>query len=249
MSALTLKNKIFCAIDEADFDTALEIAKKAVPHTKAYKLGLTFFNKNGPEGVARFKARLDDIMLEPADLFLDLKCHDIPQQIAGAMAAIVPLAPRFVTIHIAGGKEMMQAAAKAVKETAQACGIPAPEILGITVLTSLDEENLKSIGQDEDIERQVIRLASLAKESGLDGVVCSSKELLALRHELGADFTLMVPGVRPIGIDAGDQKRVMTPEKAIVSGATHLVIGRPITQSDDPAFVVQCIYDEIEREL
>lgn len=242
-------HKVFCAIDEADYDKALEIAKKAVPFTKAYKLGLTFFNRNGYDGVARFKKEIDAELLEPADLFLDLKCHDIPKQVAGAIEAIVPLEPTFVTIHASGGKEMMQAAVKSAKETAEELGINPPKILGITVLTSLDEENLSAVGQGDDVAAQVSRLANLAQDSGLDGVVCSPLELQTLRRELGNDFILMVPGVRPAGSNEDDQKRIMTPDQAIAAGATHLVIGRPITQSDDPAFVVQFIRDEIERYI
>jgi orotidine-5'-phosphate decarboxylase len=242
-------HKVFCAIDEPDYDKALETAKKAVPFTKAYKLGLTFFNRNGYEGVARFRKELDSELLEPADLFLDLKSHDIPKQVAGAIEAIVPLEPAFVTIHTSGGKEMMQAAVKSAKETAEKLGVKPPKILGITVLTSLDEQNLEQIGQGDDIAAQVLRLAKLAQESGLDGVVCSPLEIQTLRREIGNDFILMVPGVRPAGSNEDDQKRVMTPDQAISAGATHLVIGRPITQSDDPAFVVQFIRDEIERYI
>jgi orotidine-5'-phosphate decarboxylase len=244
-----LTHKVFCAIDEPEYEAAMEIAKKAVPFTKAYKLGMTFFNRNGSEGVARFQKELNAELLEPAELFLDLKSHDIPQQVAGAVSAIVPLQPEFITIHTSGGKDMMQAAVKSVKEAAQKAGVTAPKILGITVLTSLDAENLAEIGQGDDIEAQVLRLAKLAQDSGLDGVVCSPFEIQAIRRELGDDFILMVPGVRPAGSAQDDQKRIMTPDQAIAAGASHLVIGRPITQSDDPAFVVQFIRDEIERYI
>lgn len=239
-----MKNQIFCAIDKANYDEAAALVAKVGPHTGAVKLGMTFFNANGPQGISK-------IMQDNAgvDLFLDLKLHDIPMQVAGAVRAVVALQPKFLTIHASGGYDMMAEAAKAAKEEADKLGVDRPKILGITVLTSLDEAALEAVGQQTPPQTQVEKLAKLAKEAGLDGIVCSPLEVAHLRSVLGDDFVLMVPGIRPKGADIGDQKRIMTPGLAVKSGATHLVIGRPITGSDDPLSVVQSIEQDIEGEL
>lgn len=234
---------IFCAIDKADYQEALDIARRTVPYTQALKLGLTFFNKNGPQGIVEIMREINAERASdlPAKLFLDLKLHDIPMQVAGAVRGVVGLGAEYLTIHTSGGEEMMREAVKAAKDEADALNVKPPKLLGITVLTSLDEQALSDIGQGNNPSEQVLRLARLAQNAGLDGVVCSPQEVQMLRAELGAEFTLMVPGVRPAGADIGDQKRVMTPERAVQNGATHLVIGRPITGADDPSAVVQYI--------
>ena len=236
------ETKIFCAIDHADFDTALQTAKTAGQATGAIKLGLTFFNRNGPEGISRIMEQLAGV-----DLFLDLKCHDIPMQVAGAVRNVVRLAPRFVTLHASGGAEMMRQAAAAVAEEAQAQGVARPQLLAITVLTSLDDAALADVGQQTPAADQVIRLAKLAKASGIDGVVCSPKEVAMIREACGPDFVIMVPGIRPAGSSADDQARVMTPSDAVQAGASHLVIGRPITRAEDPQEAASSLYAEISQ--
>jgi orotidine-5'-phosphate decarboxylase len=243
------KPLIYCAIDKADYNDALEIAKRVVPYTKALKLGMTFFNQNGPEALKKLMTELNSDLAAPASLFIDLKSHDIPMQVAGAVRSLIPLDAAFLTVHASGGHDMMAQAAQAADKEAKAQNRTRPKILGITVLTSLDENALANVGQGNDAAAQVLRLAKLAKEAGLDGVVCSPNEVSLLRAELGDDFILMVPGVRPAGSDKGDQARVMTPEKAVEAGATHLVIGRPITGSDDPEAVVQYIQNCIEQVI
>ncbi len=237
---------VFCAVDTTDQKEAAAIVSKVAPHTGAVKLGLTFFNRNGPQGIEAIMAQNAGV-----SLFLDLKIHDIPMQVAGAVRAVVPLCPAFLTIHASGGAEMMQEASKAAHSEAEKLGLPRPRLLGITVLTSLDDDALAQVGQGkagESAADQVLRLAKLAKASGLDGVVCSPLEVEALRRALGPDFILMVPGIRPAGSSLDDQKRVMTPGRAIACGASHLVIGRPITGAEDPAAVIDAIMHDIATE-
>ncbi len=219
---------IFCAIDTADLDHAVQLAKSIGSITGGIKLGLEFFNSFGPEGIKKVAAASD------ASLFIDLKFHDIPNTVAAAVKTISnALKPAYLNVHATGGSEMMRAAK-------QACN-PATKLLAVTVLTSLDSEALEDVGQGFSVMDQVQRLALLTKESRLDGVVCSAHEIDALRRECGKDFILMVPGIRPAGADAGDQKRVMTPQEALKAGATHLVIGRPITGVTDPAAAAKAI--------
>ena len=240
-------HKIFCAIDTDDYEKAHILALTIAPYSKAIKLGLTFFNKNGADGVRKICDAVNAVSLRPVALFLDLKLHDIPMQVAGAIRAIIPLQPYCVTIHTSGGLQMMKEAMKAANEEAIKLGVARPKIIGITVLTSLDSENLSAVGQDNDAQAQVIRLAKLAQDAGLDGVVCSPQEVAALRPHVEPHFELIVPGVRPAGSDKDDQKRTMRPAQAIEAGANHLVIGRPITQSEDPIATLQYIQTEIER--
>lgn len=223
--------KIFCAVDTPDMNEAIKIAK-SVKDICGVKLGLTFFNKHGSDGIQKV---VDESGVKA--LFLDLKCHDIPAQIGGAVKSLGNLAPDYLTIHASGGLEMMQAA----KENAN----PNMKILAVTVLTSLNSYMLADVGQDTDAQAQVVRLALLAQKAGLDGVICSPLEIEAIRNACGEDFILMVPGIRPEGSSKDDQQRVMTPKQAVDKGATHLVIGRPITKSDDPVLAAQAILDSI----
>jgi orotidine-5'-phosphate decarboxylase len=209
--------KIFCAIDIADLKEAVSLAAEIGPVTGGLKLGLEFFSAFGPQGVEKVREACPD-----AALFLDLKFHDIPHTVAGAVRTITRnLAPTYLNIHAAGGAAMMAAAR-------DSCA-PATRLLGVTILTSLDQAALQQAGFAGEPESCVERLALLSKKSGLAGVVCSAHEIETVRTACGPDFVLMVPGIRPAGADPGDQKRVMTPEQALALGATHLVIGRPIT--------------------
>lgn len=220
---------IFCAIDTPDLDRAIQHAAAAARAGIGLKLGLEFFNALGPQGVQAITEKHPDVAL-----FLDLKFHDIPNTVAGAVRAVTALAPAYINIHASGGREMMVAAQNAAEEEAAKRGITPPKILGVTILTALDDAALEDIGYADTAEAQVVKLAQLTQKSGLDGIVCSAKEIAAVRAACGPDFTLMVPGIRPAGSDKGDQKRVMTPIEAMQAGATHLVIGRPITKAPDP---------------
>jgi orotidine-5'-phosphate decarboxylase len=218
------KNPIFCAIDTAELPAARKLAQ-ALRGAVNLKLGLEFFVANGPQGVREIAGR--------TPLFLDLKLHDIPNTVAGAVRAASALRPMFLTLHAGGGAAMMRAAAEAAKEAAR--GQPRVKLLGVSVLTSLDDHDLEAVGQRPPAAEQALRLALLARDSGLDGVVCSPLEVAALRQRCGKDFLLVVPGIRVMGSAAGDQKRVMGPKDAIAAGADYLVIGRPITGAPDPA--------------
>ncbi len=230
-----MNEKIYCAIDTSDLKEARFLVGALSDVSGGMKLGLEFFNAHGAAGV---KAVLEGY--EEARLFLDLKYHDIPNTVAGAVkAASFQLKPAYINVHASGGREMMKAARQACFEGTR--------VLAVTVLTSLDDNALSEVGQACPASDQVRRLAALAAESGMDGVVCSAHEIEMLRRECGDDFILMVPGIRPAGADTGDQKRIMTPSEAVRAGASHLVIGRPITKAADPAEAARKILKEIEE--
>jgi orotidine-5'-phosphate decarboxylase len=209
---------IFVAIDTPDFERARSIATRVRNHVGGIKLGLEFFCANGRQGVRE----MADLGLP---IFLDLKLHDIPNTVGKAIQALRPLEPAILTVHAAGGRAMM--------EDAKAAAPEGTKVVGVTVLTSLDSTDLDSIGYRGDPHDQVERLTGLCREAGLDGVVCSGNEVAAAKA-LWPDGYFVVPGVRPANGHHGDQKRVMTPRAALDAGASILVIGRPITQSEDP---------------
>jgi len=228
-------SRVFCAVDTVDVEKARVLASRLAGRVGGLKLGLEFFVANGPAGV---RAVIGESGMP---FFLDLKFHDIPNTVAGAVRAALPLKPAFLTIHASGGPAMIAAAA----EEAAKAGPDRPKVLAVTVLTSLDANDLEAVGQVRDTAEQVTRLAKLAEESGADGVVCSPMEVAVLRAALGPDFTLMVPGIRPAWSVAGDQKRIMTPAQAVEAGADHLVIGRPITGAEDPGAAADRVANEI----
>ena len=221
------QNPIICAVDTTSVDEAKLLAGQIGDHVGALKLGLEFFTANGSAGVK-------DVSAGRFPIFLDLKFHDIPNTVSGAIKATAGIDTFMITIHTQGGMAMMKAAADAADYVSQATGKGRPLIVGVTVLTSLDQNDIASMGVSSKVEDQVKRLADLAKTSGLDGVVCSPMEIAMLRKHCGNDFVIVTPGIRPAGSDAGDQKRIMTPKEAIDAGADYLVIGRPITAASDP---------------
>ena len=225
---------VYVALDMTDTEAAVGLAEKMAGLVAGVKLGLEFFGANGPAGVARVAAT-------GMPIFLDLKFHDIPNTVAGAIRSVLPLAPRLLTIHASGAPAMLRAAADAAAEA----GDGAPTVLGVTILTSLDGDDLAAIGMTPDPDAQVLRLAELAKANGLGGLVCSPKEVARVRQAVGPEMTLVIPGIRPAWAAAGDQKRVTTPAQALADGADYLVIGRPITQADDPAAAARRIAEEI----
>ena len=213
-----MKSPIFVAIDTPDLERAKTIASRVRKHVGGIKLGLEFFSANGRSGI-REMAELG------LPIFLDLKLHDIPNTVAKAVQALRPLEPAILTVHAAGGRAMM--------EDAKAAAPNGTKVVAVTVLTSLDEDDLTSIGVAADPHAQVERLTALAREAGLDGVVCSGNEVKAARKLWPGGF-FVVPGVRPSNSHTADQKRVVTPRSALDAGASILVIGRPITQAEDP---------------
>jgi len=236
--------KIFCAIDTDVLDTAVTLARTLGGQVGGIKLGLEFFTAFGSQGVAALgKAVSGDV----PPLFLDLKYHDIPNTVAGAVAAAVAMKPAFLTLHIAGGAAMLRAATLAAADAAREAKIDRPLLLGVTVLTSLDADDLDAIGLRGPVGERALRLAELAAEAGLDGVVASAREVRAIRERLGPDFKLVVPGIRPaFAHSAADQKRTATPAEALAAGADFLVIGRPIAKAPDPLAALRRIVEEID---
>lgn len=223
--------RIFCAIDTPDLDQAVKLVRHLSSLPLHLKLGLEFFTAQGVAGVERVRAAAPQ-----AEIFLDLKFHDIPNTVAGAVRSALAAKPHFLTVHAGGGAAMMKAAVEAAAGKTK--------VLAVTVLTSMDDTELSGVGQAVPVAAQALRLARLARESGVDGVVCSPLEVATLRRELGKDFLLVVPGIRPAGSASGDQKRTLTPKEAIELGASYLVVGRPITAANDPATAAAAIVAE-----
>ena len=232
--------RLLCAIDTVDLDTALTLARSLGDVVGGVKLGLEFFTAQGPEGIAA-------VAECGLPIFLDLKYHDIPNTVAGAVRGSAALAPFMMTVHIAGGPAMLRAAMAASFRVADASGGRRPLVVGVTVLTSFDDDDVAAVGMRGPVIDQVRRLADLARTSGLDGVVASAHDIGELRRQCGEDFTLVVPGIRPAWSSAEDQKRILTPAEAVRRGADYLVVGRPITRSDDPPAAARRIVDEISE--
>lgn len=221
-----LQEKIIIALDVGTKREALALAE-ALKEARVFKVGLELFTAEGP-------ALLEEALRMGKRLFLDLKYHDIPNTVAGAVRSATRNGVHMLTLHTSGGKEMMAAAARAAQEESARTGRGRPVLLGVTVLTSLKDEELRRIGFAHAVPDQVLRLAVLAKESGLDGVVCSPHEIEIIKKECGGDFLVVTPGIRPAWAAVQDQKRIMTPAQAIAKGADYLVIGRPITEAPSP---------------
>ncbi len=226
--------RILLALDTPDVATAMAQAHAAGEAIDGIKLGLEFFVANGPAGVAALRQA-------GRPLFLDLKLHDIPNTVAGAVRSALPLKPLLLTVHAGGGPAMLRAAA----EAAAGAGANRPLIIAVTVMTSLDDSDLAAVGQLPPVSDQARRLALLARQQGCDGIVCSAHEIETIRRDCGPDFRLVVPGLRPASGAAADQKRVMTPGEAARLGADFLVIGRPITGAADPAGAARAIRREV----
>ena len=223
-----MQNPIIVALDVASADKALTLAREVAPLVGAFKVGKELFVSAGPEFVRQLRAT-------GASVFLDLKFHDIPNTVAKAVAAATRLDVQMLTIHTSGGSEMMRAAEKAAQDTARELGRPAPLVLGVTVLTSMDSAALGELGGEADVAAQVERLARLAAASGLRGLVCSPLELVALRKFLPPAMQLVTPGIRTGAEKADDQKRTLSPREAMAAGASWRVIGRPIYAATKPA--------------
>jgi len=229
------ESPLIVALDRPDLDAALELAEQLDPESCRVKVGKELFTACGPQAVRELAER-------GFEVFLDLKFHDIPNTVAGAVRASAGLGAWMVNVHASGGRAMMEAAA-AVRD-----GMHAelrPLLIAVTVLTSLEDSDLAEIGCADGAREQVLRLARLAQDCGLDGVVCSAQEASMLRAELGDRFVLVTPGIRPANVSPDDQNRVVTPVQALRAGSDYLVVGRPITASADPAAAVAAILSEI----
>lgn len=222
-------NPIYVAIDTADLRRAGKLAAAVAPHVGGLKLGLQFFAAHGPDGVRRLGEH-------GLPLFLDLKFHDIPNTVSRAVQSVRELAPAVLTVHAAGGREMMKRAKRLAS--------PGTKVVAVTVLTSLSERNIGEIGMTGGVAAQAQRLAALARSAGLDGIVCSGLEVEAIRAAWPGGY-LVVPGLRPAGSERDDQKRAVTPAAALAAGASMLVIGRPITAAKDPAAAAAAIAESL----
>jgi orotidine-5'-phosphate decarboxylase len=228
-----MKNPIYVALDTPSLERAVELARALKDHVGGLKVGLEFVSAHGPEGVRKIAAL-------GLPVFLDVKLHDIPNTVAGAMRALAPLNVAIVNVHAAGGFAMMKAAKDALTQVS-----PQTKLIAVTVLTSLEDADLAATGVNAKPLDHAVRLAKLARDAGLDGVVCSPQEIAAVRAACGNAFLIVTPGVRPADAALGDQKRVMTPKDAMRAGADYLVIGRPISGAADPAEAARKIAQDL----
>jgi orotidine-5'-phosphate decarboxylase len=226
-------SRVIVALDYPDADSALRLVASLTPDLCRLKVGKELFTRAGPPLV-------EELVGRGFDVFLDLKFHDIPNTVASACHAAADLGVWMVNVHALGGARMLLAAREGIERATQS-----PLLIAVTILTSMDTNDLTAVGLSGSPQDNVLRLATLAQQSGLDGVVCSSRETVTLRSELGPDFRLITPGIRPAGSQADDQRRVMTPADAIRAGSNYLVIGRPVTRADDPVSVLRTINSEL----
>lgn len=232
---------LIVALDVPDLAGAEEVINRLNGLVKIFKVGLGLFTLYGPEAV-------NLVQKKGAKVFLDLKFHDIPNTVANSVRSAARLGVFMANVHTLGGVEMMRQAVYAADDEAKKLRLDRPKILGVTILTSMDKTDINEIGIDRDLEEQVLYLSKTAKESGLDGVVASPEEVSAIRKNLGKDFIIVTPGIRPAWAKGkGDQKRIMTPKEAIEAGADYIVVGRPIIEAKDPLSAAEKIVEEIEN--
>ena len=227
-----MSSKIIIALDFKDEASTLNLVNQLEPSLCRLKVGKELFVRCGPDLVKK-------LIDKGFDVFLDLKFHDIPNTVAAACRAAADMGVWMVNVHASGGRNMMSAAREAIELSAHK-----PLLIGVTILTSLSRSDIAEVGLDIEPADQVLRLAKLAKDSGLDGVVCSPQEVKSLKKNIAQDFILVTPGVRPAGSEVGDQQRIMTPFQALTEGSDFLVIGRPITASIDPIQALKSIIAE-----
>ncbi len=229
-----IKDKVIIALDVNTLKEEERLLNILSPHVQIFKIGMELFYSCGLKAIELVK-KYD------RDIFLDIKFHDIPNTVCQSSKAAVRFGVLMFNVHASGGMDMMQEAVEGAEEESEKLGISRPKILGVTVLTSMDSEALKKTGINKSPEEQVLNLARLAKDAGLDGVVASPEEISVIRKAMGKDFLIVTPGVRPEGSDSGDQKRVATPKEAFQRGADYIVIGRPVTKAKDPVKVLESI--------
>ncbi|HEY5132961.1 MAG TPA: orotidine-5'-phosphate decarboxylase [Candidatus Krumholzibacteriaceae bacterium] len=241
MDTTTLRPRVIVALDVEKRDRALEIVTLTSPAIGLYKVGSRLFTSEGPAIVKEIGSR-------GASVFLDLKFHDIPATVEGSVRAATALGVAMMTIHTSGGLEMMRAAARAASDESKRLSIVRPIVVGVTVLTSLSKDDLsRTFGTPGTVRDLVLRLATQAREAGLDGVVASVEEARPIKDELGEGFKVVTPGIRPAGAAAGDQKRIATPRAAREAGSDYLVVGRPIIEAPSPRAAAEQILRELEE--
>lgn len=236
---MTPNKRLIVALDVDTEEKALTLIAKLKDDVGSFKIGLELFSSCGPSIVEKAKNK-------GCSIFLDLKLHDIPTTVAKTAASLTRLGVDIINVHALGGYDMMKKAAEAVADEAKKLKITKPKLIAVTILTSMDENSLKKIGIFDTMENQVLKLALLARDAGLDGVVASPSEVKSIRKKLEKDFLIVTPGVRPSWAAADDQKRVATPKEAIDDGADFIVIGRPITEAPDPAIAAKKVLEEMK---
>ena len=232
-------DRLIVALDVSSLEAMQSIVISLGDSVNYYKVGMELFYAEGEQTVAYLRDHNKSV-------FLDLKLHDIPNTVAHGIKSLTRLGAKLITIHSQGGKVMMEAAMNAAKEQAAELGIERPKLLAITALTSFDDENWSAIGGSLPISDHVVKLAKLAKEAGVDGVVASPLEAKLIREACGEDFLIVTPGIRPSFAATNDQKRIATPSSALLDGASRIVVGRPITQAENPQEAVRLIVEEME---
>ena len=233
-----MRESLIVALD-TDAHEALSLARSLAGVVDWVKVGMTLYYAEGPQVVQRMR----DLGFK---VFLDLKLHDIPHQVEGAARGISRSGASMFTVHASGGVDMMRAALEGACQGSAECGADTPDVVAVTVLTSLDDAALAALGVTSEVLPQALRLAELARTAGLQGIVCSPKEAGAMRELLGAESLIVTPGVRPVGQARDDQARIATPRDALDAGASHIVVGRPITASADPAAAAAAIISSLE---
>lgn len=240
---LSAKDRLIIALDVDTTAEALSLVDRLQEHVGVFKVGMQLYNSEGPE----ILKKIHDL---GGKIFLDLKLHDIPNTVGQASSVLTRHGVFMFNVHTAGGSEMMKRAAEAAQKISLEKGTTRPLVIGVTVLTSINQAILENeMGVSRSVEEQVVKWAQLAKESALDGVVASPREIRAIREACGSEFAIITPGVRPEWAAANDQKRVMTPKEAVAAGASYLVVGRPITAAADPVEAAKRIVSEMEEGL
>jgi len=235
-----MEDRLIVALDVTEFETAKKLIDTLYPTVKIFKVGSRLFTSCGLD-------ILKAIQRKGAKVFLDLKFHDIPNTVAGAVQSASRLGVFMITVHTLGGAKMLKEAAKSAAICAEKFKMKKPKILGVTILTSMDNSDLKNIGVERSVKDSVLFLAELAKKSNIDGIVASAKEITTIRKKLGKDILIVTPGIRPEGSSTQDQKRVVTPLEAIKKGADYIVVGRPIIEAKEPKLVAERIVKELRN--
>lgn len=235
---MSADDRLIVALDFPDLEQAKNLVLELGDSVSHYKVGMELYYACGND-ILKF------LKQQNKQVFLDLKLQDIPNTVAGALSVLTKLGVDMLNVHAIGGRKMMEEAAKAVKEAATSSGLKKPKLIAVTILTSMDDVQFADLNYKNSIEKQVVALAKLTKEAGLDGVVASPREVLAIKNACGEDFLVITPGVRPSGSSTNDQSRIATPASAIKDGANYLVVGRPITKAENKIVAAQEIVTEI----